>query len=118
MSTGKYSPLCPHAHESGWGAYQFNCYGEVPAEWNQELCDSGVEYDSKNMFDDYDDEGFDSYGYSAFDAQGNFVGHGQGIDRYGYKENDYLMDTIRGGTLHQDLQGWGGEVLNYFHRNR
>ena len=62
MSTGKYSPLCPHAHESGWEAYRFNCYSETPAPWNKELADAGVKYDEKSMYDNYDDEGFDSYG--------------------------------------------------------
>ena len=35
-------------------------------------------------------QGFDSYGYSAFNEVGEFVGHGAGVDRLGYTENDYL----------------------------
>ena len=118
MSVGKYSPLCPHAN-TGWAAYKFNCYGETPAEWSVEMHNSGVEYDEKTMCANYDDEGFDSYGYSAFDDEGNYVGVGNGVDRYGYTENDYLMDSINGGDFHSDLQGWGGgQVLTSFKRNR
>jgi hypothetical protein len=84
MSTGKYSPLCPHANEPGYDSFKFNCYGEVPAEWNKDS------YDEKTMFVNYDDEGFDSYGYSCFDADGEYVGCGNGIDRYEYTEMDYL----------------------------
>jgi hypothetical protein len=117
MSTGKYSPLCPNTHED-YTFFKFNCYGEVPESWNQEVHDSGVEYNSVTMFDDYDDEGFDSYGYSAFDADGNFVGHGSGIDRYGYTEMDYLTDSASGGNLYYDIQGWGGTRLTSFIRKR
>lgn len=42
------------------------------------------------MFPHYDHEGFDSYGYSAFNSEGKYVGIGQGIDRNGFSENDYL----------------------------
>lgn len=96
MSTGKYSPLCPHAREDGWGSFVYNCYGEVPPEYNH---DKG-EYNEKLHFVDYDDEGFDSYGYSSFDMDGVYVGVGNGIDRYGYTEDDYLMDSINGGDLY------------------
>jgi len=112
MSTGKYSPLCPHANEPGWDVYKFNSYGEIPVEFDSSA------YDPKTMFDNYDDEGFDSYGYSAFDIDGNYVGHGNGIDRYGYTEMDYLMDAAAGGNIYDDLQGWGGETLETFLRNR
>lgn len=104
MSVGKYSPLCPHASEPNWDAYRFNCYGEVPTKWNQEVADSGVEYNEKTMFDNYDDEGFDSYGYSAFDIEGNYVGVGDGIDRFGYTEMDYLIDAGNCGDLHDDVR--------------
>ena len=112
MSTGKYSPICPHAGEPGWDAYKFNCYGETPAEWSKEIAETGVEYDQKTMFDIYDDEGFDSYGYSAFDAHGTYLGIGSGIDRYGYTEMDYLT----GGDLHCDVQSYGSEILSSFIR--
>jgi hypothetical protein len=117
MSTGKYSPLRPNTHK-GYEFFKFNCYGEVPEPWNQEVHDSGVEYNSVTMFDDYDDEGFDSYGYSAFDEDGNFVGHGSGIDRYGYTEMDYLTDSASGGNLYYDIQRWGGTRLTSFSRDR
>ena len=116
MGVGKYSPLCPHADEPGWDAYKFNCYGEIPAPWNQEVADAGVEYDEKTMFDNYDDEGFDSYGYSAFDIDGNYVGNG--IDRYGYSEMDYLMDSLNGGEIHAERQCGYHSPMTSFVRNR
>ena len=119
MSTGKYSPLCPHSSEPGWDMFRFNCYGEVSEEWSQEVYEDGIEYNEKTMFGNYDSEGFDSYGYSAFDADGEYVGIGNGIDRYGYTEDDYLMDSINGGNLYYDLQGWGGTPpLTHFIRNK
>ena len=118
MGVGKYSPLCPHADEPGWDAYKFNCYGEVPVEWNKEVADSGVVYDEKTMFDNYDDEGFDSYGYSAFDADGNYVGIGNGIDRYGYTEMEYLLDSLNGGELHAERQCGYFAPMTSFVRNR
>ena len=110
MSTGKYSPLCPYTNLNY--EYKFNSYGEIPAEFDSSA------YDPKTMFDNYDEEGFDSYGYSSFDADGNYVGHGNGIDRYGYTEMDYLTDAANGGDLYYDLQGWGGTVMTSFKRNR
>jgi hypothetical protein len=119
MGTGKYSPLCPHASKPGWDMFTFNCYGETPAAWNVDLVNSGAAYDEKTMFDSYDIEGFDSYGYSAFDIDGNYVGVGNGIDRYGYTDMDYLIDSANGGDLYYDLQGCGGgQVLSSFKRNR
>jgi hypothetical protein len=87
MSRGKYSPNLPHRETSD---FKYNCYGKTPEPWNQEVYDSGIKYNELTMFDDYDDEGYDSYGYSAFDLDGNFVGHGRGIDRNGWSEMDYL----------------------------
>jgi hypothetical protein len=55
MSTGKYSPLCPHANTPGWDMFKYNCYGEVPAG-SHEVADSDVTYDEKAMFGDYDAE--------------------------------------------------------------
>jgi hypothetical protein len=88
MSQGKYSPVCPHARKAY--EYKFNCYKELPAPWTKDVEASGVKYDEKTMFANYDSEGFDSYGYSAFDAQGNYVGIGSGVDRLGYTEYQYL----------------------------
>lgn len=84
MSIGKYSPA--------WVKKEcvFNCYGKVPEPWNAEVIAAGVEYDEKTMFGNYDDEGFDYYGYSSFDSDGNYVGVGNGIDRKGCTEMDYL----------------------------
>lgn len=102
MSIGKYSPICPHANDPGRDAFKFNCYGEAPAEWNKELKNLGLEYDQKTMFDGYDSEGFDSYGYSAFDLNGNYIGIGNGIDRAGHTEDDYSMASIRGEELFEN----------------
>lgn len=55
------------------------------------MCLAGETYDQATMFDHYDDEGFDAYGYSAFDATGQFVGCGRGVDRAGMTENDYML---------------------------
>lgn len=80
MSQGKYSPNLPKGK-----TYEFNCYGKTPDAWDV------VAYDEKTMFGDYDDEGFDRYGYSAFDVNGHYVGPGNGVDRNGYTEYDYLV---------------------------
>jgi hypothetical protein len=84
MSRGKYSPVWVKKECS------FNCYGKVPAPWNSEVIADGVQYDEKTMFGNYDHEGFDSYGYSCFDSDGKYVGIGNGVDRNGYTEMDYL----------------------------
>ena len=92
MSRGKYSVLA-YKHWPDNYVYAYNCYGQLATPWTQEMHDAGQEYDSKTMFDDYDEEGYDKYGYSAFDRDGNFVGHGSGVDRAGWTEMDYL--TLR-----------------------
>lgn len=96
MSRGKYSVLA----FKNWGdnyEFKYNCYGQEPAPWNMELKAAGVEYDEKTMFDSYDEEGYDSYGYSCFDVDGNYVGSGRGVDRAGYTEDDYLVGRDEGG---------------------
>lgn len=85
MGRGKYSPHCPKGKE-----FIYNCYGKVPAQWSKEIADCGVAYDERTMFGNYDNEGYDSYGYSAFDTDGNYVGIGNGVDRNGYIEYEYL----------------------------
>lgn len=85
MSRGKYSPNLPRGKE-----FIYNCYGKAPVEWSKEIADSGVAYDEKTMFIDYDDEGYDRYGYSAFDSNGDYAGIGSGVDRNGYTEMVYL----------------------------
>jgi hypothetical protein len=85
MSKGKYSPRCPNADKE-WEFYDRNCYGDVPPPYDP----ATDTYDEKIHFATYDPEGYDSYGYSAFDRDRNFVGCGQGIDRLGYTEMEYL----------------------------
>jgi len=80
MSRGKYSPNLPKGKE-----YAFNCYGQIPAPYNG----NREEWDEKTMFADYDNEGFDRYGYSSFDSDGNYC-FGAGIDRNGYTEYEYM----------------------------
>jgi hypothetical protein len=88
MSQGKYSPTA--YYDKTVREFIYNAKGEVPAPWNTEVAASGVKYDEETMFGDYDSEGFDGYGYSAYDEDGTFVGLGQGVDRIGYTEHEYL----------------------------
>jgi hypothetical protein len=95
MSRGKYSVLA----FKDWGddyEFKFNCYGQEPAPWSMELKAAGVEWDEKTMFADYDEEGYDRYGYSAFDKDGNYVGSCRGVDRAGWTEHDYLVGNDEG----------------------
>lgn len=87
MSQGKYSPHLTRAMADRPYAttYIYNAYGAIPPETWEE-----GKFDERIHFDNYDDEGFDSYGYSAFDEDGNYVGIGNGIDRGGYSEDEYL----------------------------
>lgn len=87
MSQGKYSPNYPHP--SSFDGFEFNCFGNVPAKWDMDVA-KYTEYDQKTMFPGYDSEGFDSYGYSAFDVDGNYD-FGSGVDRNGMTEQDYLV---------------------------
>lgn len=80
MSRGKYSPFRKVVSE-----YIYNAKGEVPAEWNKE------NYNAETMFGEYDKDGYDSYGYSAYDSEGTFVGSSNGVDRAGYTEYQYLL---------------------------
>ena len=86
MSKGKYSPTLTREMIANQD-YSFNCYGQKAPEYIH----GKMEYDSMIHFDDYDKDGFDRYGYSAFNKNGKFVGHGAGIDRAGYTELDYMM---------------------------
>lgn len=88
MSRGKYSPNCPHSNSEY--DFKYNCFKKLPDAWNSEVTASGVGLNLKTMFPNYDEEGFDSYGYSAFDAEGNYAGIGLGVDRLGYTEDEYL----------------------------
>ncbi len=87
MSQGKYSPRCPHAKDNAY-VYNRNCHGQEITDRTMGL---NTRYDDKLHFPNYDDEGFDSYGYSAFNKDGKFVGHGLGVDRLGYTEEDYIF---------------------------
>lgn len=85
MSKGKYSPRLPNRNK-GYDFFDRNCFGNPPVPYNVDI----DTYDEQIHFANYDPEGFDSYGYSAFDADGNFVGVGNGVDRLGYTEYNYM----------------------------
>lgn len=81
MSRGKYSPfvnLSPNRQ------FIYNAQGLIPDtdfyEYNEEL-----------HFPNYDKDGFDSYGYSAYNIFGKYVGPCNGVDVKGFTENDYLI---------------------------
>ena len=95
MSRGKFSVLAYKKWPEGY-EFKFNAYGNEPEPWNDKIEASGVDYDSLTMFANYDEDGYDSYGYSAFDIGGNFVGHGDGVDRAGWTETDYLLNRDGG----------------------
>ena len=82
---GKYSPTLTKKHLTH--QYIYNCRGEIPTSYT-----FGIDtWDEQSMFGFYDHEGFDMYGYSSFDENGNYVGCGNGIDRDGYTEFDYQL---------------------------
>lgn len=83
MSRGKYSPFLPPRAERTED-FGFNADRQRPAPYDR------GNYDERTMFAGYDKDGFDRYGYSAFEADGTFVGLGQGVDRGGYTEDEYL----------------------------
>lgn len=91
MSKGKYSPaLTDKDCGRPYTDYCYNADKQIPPEWTREMKERGELYDPRLHFDNYDEDGYDSYGYSAFDADGNYIGPGEGIDRWGYTEMDYL----------------------------
>ena len=87
MSKGKYSPALSRADANRpYTAYCYNADRQIPpALWHV-----AGDYDTRTHFANYDENGYDSYGYSAFDIHGNYIGIGEGIDRNGYTEMDYL----------------------------
>tara|TARA_R110000782_G_scaffold159856_2_gene251937 strand:+ start:1223 stop:1516 length:294 start_codon:yes stop_codon:yes gene_type:complete len=94
MSRGKYSlayKYWPEGYE-----HSFNCYGEEPAPWAGSVNEPNRTFDEKTMFGNYDEEGYDYYGYSAFDENGEYISSGNGIDRAGFTEMDYLMNVDGG----------------------
>lgn len=106
MSKGKYSPSLTRAHcDRGYEAYCYNADKQIPLEWNLEMRDAGMEFDARLYMASYDDEGYDRYGYSAFDADGNYVGECNGIDRWGYTEMDYLSMSDE---EFEDICRWNG----------
>ena len=81
MARGKYSL----AYKKG-KVYKYTCEGKLP-----EPREEGEEYDFIKHNNTFDDEGYDRYGYSCYDDNGNFIGEGEGIDRAGNTEEDYLL---------------------------
>ena len=65
------------------GPFIYNAKGQIPNPM--------FEYTTETHFADYDRDGFDSYGYSAYDKDGKYVGICAGVDRLGNTENDYLV---------------------------
>lgn len=88
MSKGKYSPSLTRAMcDRPYTDYIYNADRQIAPEYIK----GSVTYDTRLHFGDYDEEGYDSYGYSAFDKDGNYVGiSSYGVDRWGYSEMDYL----------------------------
>jgi hypothetical protein len=86
MGKGKYSPsLTREDADRPYTDYCYNADGQIPPEtWTE------GEYCTRLHFANYDKCGYDRYGYSAFDADGNYIGIGDGIDRWGYTEMDYI----------------------------
>lgn len=84
MGKGKYSPCYPNCDSD----FLRNCFGDVVEDFLPE------DYNEIYHFESYDEQGFDSYGYSAFDKNGEYVGIGQGVDRLGYTEDDYILMTV------------------------
>jgi hypothetical protein len=87
MSKGKYSPALTRKMiaDRNDNTFIYNCNREVAIE-PTDL----TEYDDLIHYGDYDSEGYDYYGYSAWNKDGSFAGHGNGIDRWGYTEVEYL----------------------------
>lgn len=91
MSKGKYSPSLNRYHlNQGYENYCYNADGNIPPEWTLEMKEAGEVYNTRLYFGNYDSEGYDSYDYSAFNENGDYVGMQNGIDRWGYTEEDYL----------------------------
>lgn len=87
MSKGKYSPSLTRKmiDSKSWEDYCYNARRERAPERQE-----GEDYNEEIHFENYDSDGYDSYGYSAYYADGKFAGAGNGVDRWGYTEMDYL----------------------------
>lgn len=87
MSKGKYSPsltrkmIAEHTDQT----FIYNSLGDPDSTFPL-----GEIYIESLHFDIYDAEGYDRYGYSAWNEDGTFAGHGAGIDRWGYTEMEYM----------------------------
>lgn len=82
MSQGKYSPTM-FGKDFSKLSFEYNAKGEIPpSTWDV--------YNEEIHFGNYDKDGFDSYGYSAYDHDGNYVGICEGVDRNGCTEMEYL----------------------------
>lgn len=106
MSKGKYSPaLTREDCARPYTEYKYNADKQIPPEWTLEMKESGLTYCDRTYGGWYDENGYDSYGYSAFLADGTYVGGGNGVDRWGYTEMDYLtMDDEE----FEDICRYGG----------
>jgi hypothetical protein len=90
MSKGKYSPFLTREmiDKSDPDQFVYNALGAVAPDYTV-----GDPYDVKVHFGNYDAEGFDTYGYSAWYEDGTYAGLGEGIDRGGYTEDQYMAMT-------------------------
>jgi hypothetical protein len=87
----KYAPATRSVDYYEGREYIYNAKGQLPHP--DDVKKIGADYIPETMFCDYDSSGFDKYGYSAYDTDGNYVGPaGGGVDMYGYTEQDYLLD--------------------------
>lgn len=89
MSRGKYSPNLPNANMP-MSYFKYNAKGDLPPERP-----AGTDYQSELYAADYDPDGYDMYGYSSYDIDGNYIGDigaASGIDRNGITETEYLID--------------------------
>mgnify|MGYP000101808526 CR=1 FL=1 len=86
MSRGKYSPFLPKHTGEDNEIYKFNAFKEIPAIGPFKE----GEYNEAVHFANYDSNGYDYYGYSALNRDGEYVGIGMGVDSAGYTESDYL----------------------------
>ena len=86
MSKGKYSPTITRVMaDREFDEFCFNACGKIPPEFSHSA------YNEKVHFANYDAEGYDRYGYSAFDADGVYVGIGDGVDRNDITEYEYSV---------------------------
>lgn len=81
---GKYSPNLPTA-DKPYEYFDRNAYGHIPPAY---VLGEDV-YNEALHFADYDPDGYDVYGYSAFDEDGDYGL--DGIDRNGMTEKEYVV---------------------------